>query len=174
MATAIQDGHHGGRHDGQIVQAETPYPPSRLGFVATQMAIGLAFTLTMSALSTRFLSDPATVSTGRFADALPDMLLATTGPITGFAVPITIVVRGLVRRRLVRPLEGRPVRPRNVVLRMILLAVIVAPLLGVPGAWLLAATAPQGTEFLLFKIAHGGVVALLVIPVVLVAALRDR
>lgn len=165
MATAIHD-----RPD----LADAPYPASRRGFVATQMAIGLAFTLAMSALSTWFLSDAAAVSTGRFADALPDMLLATTGPITGFAVPITLAVRGLVRRRLVRPLAGRPLPPRNVVLRTVLLALVTAPLIGIPGAWLMAAAAPQGSDFLLFKIAHGGVVALLVIPVVLVAALRDR
>jgi hypothetical protein len=63
--------------------------------------------------------------------------------------------------------------PRNVALRTLVLCPVAIVTLGLPAAALLAAIAPQGASFLLFKILYGAVIALLVTPIVLVAALRD-
>ncbi len=147
---------------------------SRRRFFATEIGLSLIFNMVIAGVATWLLSDWPAATSGRFADAYLDIFRATIGPMTGFVVPVTLMIRKRVRLGKVPPSRGRQILPRNVVLRALVLCAVSIVVLGTPAGWLLATLAPQGAAFLLFKILYGAAIALAVTPFVLVAALRDR
>jgi len=147
---------------------------SRLAFFARETSISLVVNVFMAVAATRLLSNYGLATDGRFADAFIDIALASSGAMVGIVVPVTLGVRGRVRRGQAAPMVGPPLGPANVLLRTVLLCLVAPLLLGLPVAWLLAALTPRGADFLIFKAVYVGIIALTVTPIVIVAALRDR
>jgi hypothetical protein len=163
------------------VQAVTPRvatPAKR--YIAAETGLGIIINLIMAAIVTVLTNRADAFNGADLSYVASDMAKATAFPILAFGVGLTLATRKRLRAGAISAFEGpSPVwAPQNIILRMLLLAAIAIVLLGAPATLALhglgEARALTPVRLMLFKLAYGGVIGVLVTPIVLALALYDR
>jgi hypothetical protein len=163
------------------VQAAAPRvatPASR--YVANETMVGIIVNLIMAGLVTTLTNRADAFNGANLSYVASDMAKATIFPILAFGFGLTMATRKRLGTGAVATFASPPPAwsPRNLLLRLIILAAIALVVLGAPAALALyglcEAKALTPIRLMLFKLAYGAVIGVLVTPVVLILALYDR
>jgi len=147
-------------------------------YVAVQTAIGVTVNLVLGALFTILNFGDGQAAFWGFGGLAFDFVPATFVPVAGMTIGLTLATRAKRRTGKAPSLAGGPLPlPRNLLLRAGLFAAGSTLALGGIGLAALTALWTPSLDFqtlLAFKLAYAALVALVMTPLITVAALRDR
>jgi hypothetical protein len=145
-----------------------------------ETVLGVVINIVMAGIVTAVTDRAEAFNGAALAYVASDMAKATTFPILAFGIGLTLVTRKRMSNGVVAPWAAPAPAwaPRNLGVRMALLVAIALVVLGAPGTLALhglgAANALTPLGLMLFKLAYGVAIGIMVTPVVLALALWDR